>query len=76
MSCVGLVKKIKRLTETITETIISSAQAGLDALSKPAISRTIFTGDSDKAGLVKIIDPYKRQFFFPIKSCRTFYVRI
>ncbi|PVH82108.1 hypothetical protein DL98DRAFT_147327 [Cadophora sp. DSE1049] len=57
-----------------TDTIISSAHKGLDILSKPAISRTIFTGDSDKASLVKVIDPYKRQFFFPIKSCRTFYV--
>ncbi|KAH7411095.1 hypothetical protein BKA64DRAFT_373294 [Cadophora sp. MPI-SDFR-AT-0126] len=56
-----------------TDTIISSAHKGLDILSKPVISRTIFTGDSDKASLVKIIDPYKRQFFFPLKSCRTFY---
>ncbi|KAL2070763.1 hypothetical protein VTL71DRAFT_13789 [Oculimacula yallundae] len=56
-----------------TDTIITSSQTDLDILSEPAISRTIFTGASDKASLVKIIDPYKRQFFLPIKSCRTFY---
>lgn len=53
--------------------IVSSCHLSIEQLMAPNIIKQPKPASDEKGSLVQVSDPYKRQYFFPLEDCRTFF---
>lgn len=56
-----------------SEAMLTAAPTSLPSLMSPDIVRLPKPRNMDKGRMVQVRDPYKRQYFFPMASCKTFF---
>lgn len=56
-----------------SEIMLTSAHVSIEELMEPTISKVPKPLGPDKGRLVQVADPYKRQYFFPMENCKTYF---